>query len=72
MLAARLVGPAGEVVGIERDPHSIACARVRAVGAGFRNVSFGQCDVADLPRGAGGARHAADHERLVRVRARRG
>jgi len=53
MLAARLVGPAGEVVGIERDSHSIACARARAVGAGFRNVSFGQCDVADLPRGEG-------------------
>ena len=30
MLAARLVGPSGEVVGIERDPHSIARARARA------------------------------------------
>ncbi len=27
MLAARLVGPSGEVVGVERDTHSIARAR---------------------------------------------
>ena len=51
MLAARLVGPSGEVVGIERDPHSIARARARATEAGFRNVSFSQCDVADVPAG---------------------
>jgi len=51
MLAARLVGPSGEVVGIERDPHSIARARTRATEAGFRNVSFSQCDVADVPAG---------------------
>ena len=29
MLAARLVGPSGEVVGIERDPKSITKARAR-------------------------------------------
>src|SRR6267143_5577394 len=40
MLAARLVGPSGEVVGIERDSHSIARARARATEAGFRNVTF--------------------------------
>jgi SAM-dependent methyltransferase len=51
MLVARLVGLSGEVVGIERDPHSIARARARAIGAGFRNVSFRQCDVADVPAG---------------------
>jgi ubiquinone/menaquinone biosynthesis C-methylase UbiE len=53
MLAARLVGPSGEVVGIERDPYSIARARARTTEAGFRNVSFRQCDVADVAAGEG-------------------
>ena len=51
MLAARLVGPSGEVVGIERDPRSIARARARATEAGLHNVSFSHCDVADFPVG---------------------
>src|SRR6516162_4985296 len=33
MLVAQLVGPSGEVVGIERDPHSIARARTRVAEA---------------------------------------
>ena len=45
MLAARLVGPQGEVVGIERDGQSLARARARVVEAGLRNVSFKQSDV---------------------------
>jgi SAM-dependent methyltransferase len=45
MLAARLVGPSREVVGIERDVHSIARARARVAEAGLRNVSFMQSDV---------------------------
>ena len=49
MLAARLVGPSGEVVGIERDPRSITRARTRAAGAGLRNVTFTQSDVAQFP-----------------------
>src|SRR5262245_59696517 len=40
MLVARLVGPSGEVVGVERDTNSIARARARAAAAGLRNVSF--------------------------------
>jgi len=49
MLAARLVGPSGEVVGIERDPRSIARARARVAEAGLRNVSFTQSDVSQIP-----------------------
>jgi ubiquinone/menaquinone biosynthesis C-methylase UbiE len=49
MLAARLVGPSGEVVGIERDPRSIARARARVAEAGLRNVSFTQTDVSQIP-----------------------
>ena len=35
MLVARLVGPSGEVVAIERDPKSIARGRARVTAAGF-------------------------------------
>jgi ubiquinone/menaquinone biosynthesis C-methylase UbiE len=45
ILAARLVGPSGEVVGIERDGRSIARARARVTEAGVHNVSFTQSDV---------------------------
>jgi len=45
MLAARLVGPSGEVVGVERDPRTITRARTRVAEAGFLNVSFMHSDV---------------------------
>ncbi len=48
MLAARLVGPSGEVVGIERDVSSIAVAKARVAEAGFRNVSFTQTDASQI------------------------
>ena len=48
MLAARLVGPSGEVVGIERDTRSIARARARTAEAGLHNVTFTQSDVCQL------------------------
>jgi ubiquinone/menaquinone biosynthesis C-methylase UbiE len=51
MLAARLVGPSGEVVGIERDPKSIAKARARVAAARLHNVSFSQSDVGEIPDG---------------------
>src|SRR5260370_10224020 len=45
MLVARLVGPSGEVMGVERDTHSIARARARVAEAGLRNVNFTESDV---------------------------
>jgi ubiquinone/menaquinone biosynthesis C-methylase UbiE len=45
MLLARIVGPSGEVVGIERDASSIARAKARVAEAGFPNVNFTQADV---------------------------
>jgi ubiquinone/menaquinone biosynthesis C-methylase UbiE len=48
MLAARLVGPSGEVMGIERDPSSIAVAKARSAEAGFRNISFTQTDASQI------------------------
>ncbi|MBV9289859.1 MAG: class I SAM-dependent methyltransferase [Hyphomicrobiales bacterium] len=54
MLAARLVGPEGEVVGIERDPEAVASATARVAQAGFSNIRFVQGDVQALQGIAGG------------------
>jgi len=51
MLAAKLVGPSGEVVGVERDARSIARARARVAEAALRNVTFTQSDVSQIPAG---------------------
>src|SRR5215471_6156507 len=48
MVLARLVGPSGEVVGVERDANSIVRARERMAAVGCRNVNFAQADVRDL------------------------
>src|ERR1700675_23338 len=40
MLVSKLVGPSGEVVGIERDAISVARARARVASAGLHNVTF--------------------------------
>jgi ubiquinone/menaquinone biosynthesis C-methylase UbiE len=45
MLLARIVGPSGEIVGIERDACSIARANARVAEAGLRNISFTEADV---------------------------
>src|SRR5215471_19576263 len=44
MIAARLVGASGEVLGIERNVSFIARARERVATIGFRNVTFIQAD----------------------------
>jgi len=51
LLAARLVGTSGEVVGVERDSYSIARARACVVEAGLRNVSFTESDISQIPDG---------------------
>src|SRR5213595_694483 len=48
MLAARLVGPSGEVVGVERDTRSITRAKARVADAGLPNVTFTQSDVSQI------------------------
>src|SRR5690242_4744258 len=50
MLAARIVGPTGSVLGIERSEGSIACARARVARAHLPNVRFLQADARELPR----------------------
>jgi ubiquinone/menaquinone biosynthesis C-methylase UbiE len=49
MLVARLVGPSGEVVGVECDPRSLDRARARVAEAGLHNMSFIQSDVSQIP-----------------------
>src|SRR6516225_10949588 len=39
MVAARIVGPAGQVVAVERDSRSISRARTRVIAAGLSNVT---------------------------------
>lgn len=45
ILVAKLVGPSGEVVGVERETRSIVRARARVAEAGLHNVTFTQSDV---------------------------
>jgi SAM-dependent methyltransferase len=44
IIAARLVGSSGEVVGVEQNADFLARARERVAAAGFRNVTFIQAD----------------------------
>ena len=48
ILAARLVGPTGTVVGVERDAGTLAKARERVAEAGLHNLTFMETDVAHL------------------------
>jgi len=48
MIAARLVGPSGEVIGVERNARYIARAKERVAAVGFRNVTFVQADLNDI------------------------
>lgn len=48
MLAARIVGPSGSVVGLERNPESAELARRRVAEAGLSNVTVLNEDVASL------------------------
>jgi ubiquinone/menaquinone biosynthesis C-methylase UbiE len=49
MLAARLVGPSGAVIGVERDLATIAMARSRVAKAALSNVSFIESDIRGVP-----------------------
>ncbi len=48
LLAARLVGPSGMVLGADSSEESLALARRRAEAAGVRNVAFFNSDMTDL------------------------
>jgi len=48
ILASRLVGPQGSVLGVERSPEQVALARRRVADLGLENVQFRVGDVAGL------------------------
>ncbi len=48
LLVARLVGPQGAVLGVDREAGALEMARVRAREAGAGNVTFTQADVGAL------------------------
>jgi SAM-dependent methyltransferase len=49
LVAARIVGPAGDVVGAERDARAVARATARVVELRLEHVHFTQADISDLP-----------------------
>ena len=70
MLVARLVGPSGRVVGIERDARSIWRAETRVAAAGLRNVTFKETDVNQVVGGEQFETGLADqlfHERIAHL-----
>lgn len=48
LLASRLVGPSGSVLGLERSAESVALARRRIADAGIANITFREADVTQL------------------------
>jgi SAM-dependent methyltransferase len=48
-LCASLVGPGGEVIGMDRAPAAVETSRERARSGGFGNVSFTAGDPAEMP-----------------------
>jgi len=62
MIVARLVGPAGVVVGVDNAANIIAKAKARAAEAGLRNVSFMESEVGRI---AGSERFDAIVGRLI-------
>jgi SAM-dependent methyltransferase len=59
LLAARLVGPEGHVLGVERSPDMLAAAQERIDELGVRNVELVEGDVGQLPALGGRPFHAA-------------
>ncbi|MFI5609441.1 class I SAM-dependent methyltransferase [Amycolatopsis sp. NPDC051903] len=49
MQLARLVGPGGEVIGVDVDPAVLAVAGARVADAGLTNVSFVEARLPDVP-----------------------
>lgn len=68
LLAARLVGDTGHVVGIDREPAAIAAARARVVELGVENIEFLEGDFATA-KAAGGPFDAAVGRRVLMYQA---
>jgi arsenite methyltransferase len=55
LIAARLVGPTGQVIGVDMTPEMVAKARANAADAGLTNVEFREGSIEALPVEAGWA-----------------
>ena len=51
LIAARLVGPHGAVLGVDKDPNVIETARQRSCDAGLENVTFLEGDICSVVAG---------------------
>jgi ubiquinone/menaquinone biosynthesis C-methylase UbiE len=47
-LLARMVGPSGAVIGVDRSEEAVAMANARAQAMGLTQVSFSQSDIEDI------------------------
>jgi SAM-dependent methyltransferase len=65
MLVAEMVGPTGEVVGVERDANTVTKARSRVAEAQLQNVSFLAADVSQIAREGSGKPFDAVVGRLI-------
>ena len=65
MLVAELVGPTGEVVGVERDANTLVAARSRVAEAQLRSVSFVETDVSHVASELNGKAFDAVVGRLI-------
>ncbi|MDV2989048.1 MAG: arsenite methyltransferase [Dehalogenimonas sp.] len=52
-LAARQVGPTGQVIGVDMTPDMLSRAKANAVKGGFSNVEFRQGEIENLPVASG-------------------
>ena len=50
-LAARIVGPAGKVIGVDMTPEMLSKARRNATSGGYQNVEFRLGEIENLPLG---------------------
>ncbi len=48
LLVASLVGPEGTIVGVDKDPLALECARERVFALGLTNIHFVESDLRDL------------------------
>jgi ubiquinone/menaquinone biosynthesis C-methylase UbiE len=65
MLAAELVGPTGEVLGVERDANTFTIARSRVAEAQVHNVSFVEADLTQVESEVNGKPFDAVVGRLI-------
>ncbi|MCC6524306.1 MAG: class I SAM-dependent methyltransferase [Polyangiaceae bacterium] len=70
LLAREIVGPTGEVIGIDRSAQAVELASARAAAQGLTNVRFAECEEPGVEAVAGGRPFDAVVGRLVLIHQR--